>query len=217
MPSLAQILAIGQAIFALYANPQVIANPQLKAVVDSMATQEIALMQEALSLPPETALGSSSTSTITINDASNMVQVVVNPPQQQVQQIQPIQQPSPVQNLGTVGPIEIPWKDARVQVSVGLNGVDYPWNINQSSTIFNVYAFDGSVYNYPIVSATLTIGGQTYAGNLRPDINPHEVEFAVPVLTVGGGSAGNGLVYPYSIQINASGTYTTYSDSVAMP
>lgn len=132
----------------------------------------------------------------------------------------PVPAPSPVptptpapqdQNLGVATePIQLSWKDIGGSVNYGFNGVDYPWNINEPSTIFNVFIGNGKKAQSMVInSATLTINGQTYNANLRPDVIAREAEFGVLGLVSGD--------YPYTLQVNSSGTYSILSDVVSVP
>jgi hypothetical protein len=106
--NIATLLVLLQAIVSLYSNPQLAQNATLKAQVDLMANQVIALTNQTLSQPANTQLGSAPTSSVSISlptstDNTQPIVVTVNPPIQQI--ITPVVTPTPVVVVPSSSPV----------------------------------------------------------------------------------------------------------------
>ncbi len=164
--SLASILVLLMAVMGLYSNPALVGNSTLKAQVDTMATQVIALATQALAQPPETQLGTAPTSSqpfsavMPTSTASTTAPIVINvvPPVQQAAPVQNIVQNAPV--LGAVAPVKIlPLISNTIIEHFTLSSTSisfYPGNGNIYDTLFVTVNCDN--WNSPGTNAIMSSG-----------------------------------------------------------
>ena len=163
--SLSSILILLTAVLGLYQNPSLATNTQLKAQVDGMAAQVIAMATQAMALPASTPLGVTPTSTFSIStptstetSSTTPIVIQVNPPAQQpsAPAVQP-SQPLPVANPAGIIKVKAPNPPYSLGVYVHTSATSTEITANFSSQLGETM---GAIPT--LTQANLIIGSTTY-------------------------------------------------------